>query len=264
MLLTDTWAAGDAYEPYIGRWSRRIAREFLAWLHLAAEASWVDVGCGTGALTESILASAAPDRVTSLDSSPGFASYAHRRVNDHRVAFAVADARALPLDRDSADVVVSALVINFIVQPELALFEMMRVARSGATVAAYVWDYAEGMQMLRIFWDAVVELDPAADAIDEGRRFPLCRPHALEALWRTAGLQDIEVAPLEVTTRFRDFGDFWQPFLGGQGPAPGYVASLDHTGRDRLRSRVMDRLPVAPDGSITLTARAWGVRGRRD
>jgi SAM-dependent methyltransferase len=265
VTATDNWSAGAAYEPYVGRWSRRVAREFLAWLGAPSEASWVDVGCGTGALTEAILAMSSPDRVLCIDAAPAFVTYARGRVGDTRTTFVVGDARALPLDRESADSVVSALMINFVPQPELALFEMVRVARDGGsgTVAAYVWDYAEGMQMMRHFWDAAIELDPDAAALDEGNRFPLCRPNALEALWTSAGLQQVETASLEIATRFRDFGDFWQPFLGGQGPAPGYVASLDDKRRERLRLRLREEIPVGADGTIQLTARAYAVRGRR-
>jgi SAM-dependent methyltransferase len=263
VTVTDRWSAGASYEPYIGRWSRRIAREFVAWLGVPAEVSWVDVGSGTGALTETILANAAPDHVIGLDSSPAFTGYSRERVDDGRAGFVVADARALPIERESADAVVSALMINFVSQPELALFEMTRIARAGATVASYVWDYGDGMQMLRAFWDAAIELDPQAAALDEARRFPLCRPQALEALWRSAGLQDVECMALEVPTRFRDFTDFWQPFLGGQGPAPGYVSSLATEQREALETRLRDELPAASDGGIQLTARAWAVRGRR-
>src|SRR5687767_9435338 len=110
---------------------------------------------------------------------------------------------------------------------------MVRVARVGGTVAAYVWDYAAGMQMIRLFWDAAVALDPAANALDEARRFPLCRPAALAALWRGAGLRDLQECAVEVPTRFRDFDDYWTPFLGGQGPAPSYVQRLAEDDRAR-------------------------------
>jgi hypothetical protein len=140
---------------------------------------------------------------------------------------------------------------------------MARVARSGAVVATYLWDYADGMQLLRAFWDAAVALDPEAAALDEGRRFPLCRPEALTTLWQRAPLRDVECRPLDVATRFASFDDLWTPFLGGQGPAPSYVASLDERRRARLRERLRERLPAAPDGAIPLTARAWAVRGVR-
>jgi hypothetical protein len=161
------------------------------------------------------------------------------------------------------DVVVSGLLLNFLPAPTAAVVGMARAARPGGTVAAYVWDYAGGMELLRTFWDAAVELDPSAGALDEGRRFPLCDPARLERLWRDAALTDVESTGLDVATPFQDFDDYWRPFLGGQGPAPSYVASLDDDRREALRERLRARLPAGADGRIALRARAWAVRGRR-
>jgi hypothetical protein len=139
--------------------------------------------------------------------------------------------------------------------------EFARVAKSGRVAAAYVWDYAEGMAMMRYFWDAATALDPAAADLDEGRRFPLCRPEPLRELWTDAGLDNVSVQAIEVSAVFADFDDYWRPFLGGQGPAPGYVMSLTEEHRRALRDLLRVRLPSAVDGSIQLTARAWAVRG---
>ena len=259
----DVWASGAAYEPYVGRWSRLVAREFLAWLGIAPGAEWLDIGCGTGALTEAILDRAAPARVRAIDASAGYVAYARAHTPNSRATFAVADARAVPWAAAAADAVVSGLVLNFVPQPDVALGEWARVARRGGVVAAYVWDYAEGMQLMRHFWDAAVALDPAAAALDEGRRFPLCQPAALEALWRDAALRDVAVRALVVQTPFRDFDDYWKPFLGGQGPAPSYAMTLDPERRERLRERTRAGLPIAADGTIAIEARAWAVRGIR-
>lgn len=259
----DVWAVGAAYEPYIGRWSRLVAREFLAWLAIPPKADWLDVGCGTGALSEAILANTDPACVCAVDASPGFVAYARHETRDHRAEFTVADARSLPWDSSSFDAIVSGLVLNFIPQPERALAELARVARPGATVAAYVWDYADGMQIIRQFWDAAIALDSRAVTLDEANRFPLCQPAALEALWRRTGLSDVTSRALDVPTHFRDFDDFWTPFLGGQGPAPSYTLSLDQSQRERLRERLRSALPTEADGAIALTARAWAIRGGR-
>ena len=140
---------------------------------------------------------------------------------------------------------------------------MVRVVRPGGIVAAYVWDYAGRMELMRYFWDAAVELDPAAGALDEGLRFPLCQPAPLAELFEGAGLQRVEGREIEVPTRFKDFDDYWSPFLGGQGPAPGYAMSLDEPRRAALRELIRSRLPIAADGSISLVARAFAVRGTR-
>ena len=260
---TDVWAIGAAYEPYIGRWSRLVAREFLAWLDVAPNAHWLDVGCGSGALTEAILACAAPARIGAIDASPAFAAYARSTTPDPRATFAAADARALPWAAASVDAIVSGLVINFVPQPERALTDMARVARPGAVIAAYVWDYAHGMQLIRHFWDAAVALDAGAAALDEAKRFPLCRPAALEELWRGAGLQSVTSCALDVPTYFNDFDDFWTPFLGGQGPAPSYAMSLDANRRELLRERLRSTLATDSNGAISLTARAWAIQGVR-
>ena len=257
------WASGNAYEPYVGRWSRLVAREFITWLAAAQNISWLDVGCGTGALTEAILGVSAPARVQAIDPSPSYIMFARKRVSDRRATFTVADARSLPQPAQSIDVVVSGLALNFIPKPEVALAEMTRVARGGGTVAVYVWDYAGQMQLMRYFWDAAVALDPSASAQDEGLRFPICNPVALEALFRGAGLQEVESRAIDVPTRFRDFDDYWKPFLGGQGPAPGYAMGLTESRRTALRERIRGALSVAGDGSIDLIARAWAVRGKR-
>jgi hypothetical protein len=138
----------------------------------------------------------------------------------------------------------------------------MRAAAPDGVVAAYVWDYAGRMELMRHFWDAAVALDPAATDLEEGVRFPICRPERLEALWRAGGLADVASRAIDVPTVFRDFDDYWSPFLGGQGPAPGYAMSLDEERRTALRERILAALPVAGDGSISLVARAWAVQGR--
>ena len=215
---TDAWDSGAAYEAYVGRWSRPVARGFVGWLAVPPGLRWLDVGCGTGALARTVLALAAPREVVGVDPSPAYVAFARERVKDPRARFEVGDARAMRADDASFDAVVSGLVLNFVPEPERALSEMARVARPGGVVAAYVWDYAEGMRMMRHFWDAAVELDPEAVELDEGRRFPLCAPEPLADLFRGAGLTDVEVRAIEVPTVFRDFDDYWPPFLGGQDP----------------------------------------------
>lgn len=258
----DVWAAGDLYEPYVGRWSRLVARDFLAWLDVSQQRDWLDVGCGTGALTEAILQQTQPRTVKGIDPSAGFVDHATAHISDSRALFVVGDAQALPVDTACVDAAVAGLVLNFVAQPPCALSEMVRAVRSNGVVAAYVWDYAGEMQLMRYFWDAAVSLDPTAVALDEGRRFPICQATPLADLFTGAGLTNVEVRHIDVPTRFRDFDDYWTPFLGGQAPAPGYAMSLSEERRGALRERIRSELPVANDGSISLIARTWAVRGR--
>jgi SAM-dependent methyltransferase len=258
---TDTWAAGKLYEPYVGRWSRLVAEEFLAWLQPSSNWEWLDVGCGTGALTEVILRSAYPSYVTGVDASAGFIDYARNHITDPRVTFRIADAQSLPVDLSHFDAAVAGLLLNFVPQPIIALHEMARVVRPGGLIGAYVWDYAGKMEMMRYFWDAAVALNPAATDLDEGRRFPLCAPGPLRELFAEGGLSEVQVRPIDVCMQFRNFNEFWHPFLGGQGPAPAYALSLSEDHRKALRDRIHARLPIAANGSIRLRARAWAIRG---
>lgn len=259
----DKWASGKLYEPYVGRWSRRVADVFLPWMRAPKRAAWLDVGCGTGALVDRILAGYAPRSVRGIDPSEGFLALAEETIDDPRVSFTVADAMKIPAASDTYEAVVSGLVLNFVPDPRVAAGEIARVLKRGGVAAAYVWDYAGAMQLMRHFWNAAGALDPAAVELDEGRRFPLCKPEPLRALWTQAGFRNVEVAAIDIETVFKDFDDYWTPFLSGQAPAPGYCSSLTEEARGRLRERLRASLPVALDGSIPLYARAWAVQGRR-
>ena len=257
------WASGKLYDPYVGRWSRRVADVFLPWMRAPRRAAWLDIGCGTGALVERILATTAPRSVKGIDPSEGFLEYAKESIEDPRVSFALADAMKLPGPNDTYEAVVSGLVLNFVPDPAVAVAEMARVLKRGGVAAAYVWDYGGAMQFMRHFWNAAAALDPAAAELDEGRRFPLCAPEPLRALWTGAGFRHVDVAAIDIETVFPNFEDYWTPFLSGQAPAPGYCMSLSEEARGRLRERLRESLPIAIDGSIPLYARAWAVQGRR-
>src|SRR3990172_8413820 len=212
----ESWTSGDAYEQFMGRWSRLVAREFVAWLGVDAGSRWLDIGCGSGALTRTALEIAPPAAVLGVEPSAGFVGAARRLTDDGRAEFAQGDACALPCRPGAFDAVVSGLVLNFVPDVGRALAEMRRALRPGGLAAAYVWDYAEGMQMLRHFWDAVGLLDPGGAPVDEGERFPICRPDSLAESFRSAGFDEIAVRRLVVATTFRPFDGHWGPFLGGQ------------------------------------------------
>jgi SAM-dependent methyltransferase len=173
----------------------------------------------------------------------------------------VGGADELPRTADGFDAVVSGLVLNFIPAPAQAVQSMISRLRPEGMLAAYVWDYAEGMQFLRIFWEEAAKLGVAASGLDERERFPLCHRESLEDLWAHEGLDAVESRGLEIDTPFPDFDSYWDPFLGGTGPAPSYVGSLHPTVREELKVRLRQRLSPDADGPIPLTARAWAVRG---
>jgi SAM-dependent methyltransferase len=257
----DSWAGGRTYDDYVGRWSRPVAREFVAWLDPQPGCRWLDVGCGTGALTEAVLLAAAPASVTGIDPSRDFVAYAAARSRDPRADFRRGTATDIPLRDAAVDVVVSGLVLNFVSDRPAALHEMRRVTRRGGTVAAYVWDYAGEMQLMRYFWEAAIDRDAAAAAADEAARFDFCRPGPLRHFFVDAGLLAVEVAPIVVRTVFANFDDYWTPFLRASAPAPAYARSLDEDDRVALRESLRRRLPVGADGTIALHAGAWAVRG---
>lgn len=258
----DAWQAGESYDLYMGRWSRKVAPQFLDWLNPADQLDWLDVGCGTGALSAAVVAHCNPASVTGVEPSDGFRQQARRNITDERAQFAQGDAQSLPIESGSKDIVVSGLVLNFVPDKEKALSEMMRVARKGATVAFYVWDYpGGGMEFMRAFWNAATALDPKASDLAEGKRFPFCTLDELKHIAATAGLKVEDGTAIEVPTVFKDFDDYWHPFTLGAGPAPGYCMSLDDASRHRLKEALQNNLPRNPDGSIPLKARAWALRG---
>lgn len=258
--VSDTWERGNPYELYIGRWSREVAPRFLAWLDPPADRRWLDVGCGTGALSAAIMASCAPASVIGADPSDGFLELAAQRLAGS-ARFVRGDAASLPVASASCDVVVSGLVLNFVPDLPAAIAEMIRVSAPGGTIAAYVWDYAGRMEIIKSFWDAAVSLDPAAARLHEGTRFPICAPAPLREAFERAGLLGVDTTALDLRAEFARFDDYWQPFLGGQGPAPANAMSLSEDRRAALRAKLEAALEARPNGPFALDARAWAVRG---
>ena len=258
--MSDLWQSGAGYEAYVGRWSRLVAQRFIANLAIPAGARWVDVGSGTGAVTETILQTADPESVVGVEPSDAFVSFARAQVTDLRARFEVGDGAALPLPRAAADAAVSGLVLNFVPDAVAMLGEMRRVTRAGGTVAVYVWDYADGMAIMRHFWDAAIEQDATVADKAESLRFEICRPDPLREAFAAAGMPDATVEAIDVPTVFRDFDDYWLPFLMATAPAPRHAMSRSDADREDLRRRLQARLPTQRDGSIHLTARAWAAR----
>lgn len=256
------WSSGAAYDPYMGRWSQAVAPQFLTWLALPVRASWVDVGSGTGALIRALLQEHQPTSVLGIERSEEYLAFARQHITDPRVAWQHGDAEHLPLEDGSWDGVVSGLVLNFVPHPDQAVREWRRVVRPHGTVAAYVWDYVDGMPMMRLFWEAVTALHLDEQADNEHRQFDQWTPTYLSQLWQQAGLKDIQTTNIEIPMVFPDFDAYWTPFLGGQGPAPQYLMALPEASRMRLRDTLHASLPMRADGSLHLRARARAISGR--
>jgi len=260
-LIPDNWTAGSTYEDFMGRWSRKLAPRFVSWIGAPSNLHWLDVGCGTGALTGAICDHADPASVIGCDPAEPFIEYARTHASDVRASFVVAGTGSLPRRAGGYGSVASMLALNFFPDPAAGVGEMLSATVPRGTVSACVWDYAGKMEFLRIFWDTVAAIDPGARELDEGRRFPLCRPEALGALFRDAGLRDVSCEAIDIRTEFAGFDDYWRPLLGGTGPAPSYVKSLDGDGQKALAGKLERALPGGAGGRIGLTARAWAVRG---
>lgn len=259
--MKDKWASSDSYEYFMGRWSRLVAKSFINWLSPAIGLKWLDIGCGPGVLGDAIIKNCEPAELTAIDQSEAFVNAAKEQLG-RNAHCRVGDALHLPVEDLSVDITVSGLVLNFVPEPEKALAEMKRVTVPGGVVALYIWDYAGKMDFLSYFWEVAAELNPEASALHEAKRFPGTNADTLEALFSRAGFVETIVDPIEIETHFFNFDDYWKPFMGGQGPAPTYLSSLDEQARDNLRVALNERLPIQPDGSVPMLARAWAVKSQ--
>jgi len=252
----------EAYERFMGRWSRLLAPLLVDFANPPNSGYVLDVGSGTGALAFAIAKLRVRCHVLGIDPSNEYIRYASsKNPFPDRVRFQVGDAQQLLLSDATFQASLSLLVFNFIPNSKKALRDVCRITKPGGCVSAAVWDYGERMRMLRTFWDAAVSIDPTAGQFDE-RHMPLCREGELGELWKQSGLASVEERPLDITMRFESFADYWEVFLLGQGPAGAYVRNSNGERRQSLREEVKRRLDVtAEDAPFSLPARAWAVRG---
>lgn len=245
--------AAEAYDRFMGRYSRHLAPQLADLAGIAAGQRALDVGCGPGALTTELVARLGPDAVSAVDPSPPFVAAARER--HPGVTVLQASAESLPFDAASFDATLAQLVVHFMPEPVAGLREMARATRHGGVVAACVWDYGGGQGPLGPFWDVARELDPV---VTDESRLPGAREGHLVELFEASGLRQVSQAALSVSQEHPSFEDWWEPFTAGVGPAGAYVAGLPPDRQAELRDRCRALLPDAP---FTLTARAWAARG---
>ena len=255
------FSASTDYERFMGRWSRRLAPEYIAFAGVKNGDRVLDVGTGTGSLAFALEAALTSSEIVGVDPSEGFISYAQKNARSGRTHFETGDAQALRFQDNSFDHSMALLVMNFIPDHNKAIGEMRRVTRPQGVVSACVWDYDAGMQMLRFFWDEAVALDPAIEPKDE-RHMKLSREGQLGELWKRAGLVNVQEKPVSIDQPYESFDDYWGPFLKGAGPGGAYVVSLSDERRRELETRLRKRLlGDRENGAFVLKARAWCVRG---
>lgn len=255
------FAASAGYERFMGRWSRLLAPPYVAFAGVKNGDRVLDVGTGTGSLAGAVEASMPTSEIVGVDPSEGFIAYAQKHVASARAHFEVGDAQALKFKDAAFDNTLALLVMNFIPDANKAIAEMRRVTRPQGVVSACVWDYDDGMQMLRFFWDEAVALEPAIEPKDE-RHMKLSHRGELGDLWRKAGLINVKEQPLVIDQAYSSFNDYWEPFTKGAGPGGAFVVSLSEDRRQQLEARMRKRLlGDRQDGPFTLKARAWCVRG---
>ncbi len=257
----DVFDSASAYDAFMGRWSRLVAKPVVDWLAIRSGQVWLDVGAGTGVLTQVILDEAAPKKIVAIDLSEHYLEHARRTIRDERVEFKQGNASSISFEAVEFDVVVAGLVLNFVPSPELAMQGMKEVVRENGTIAAYVWDYGDRMEMMRHFWDAAKAVDASAAKFYSETQYSICDPRNLRALFESARLTNIDVVPIDVQTRFANLDDFWLPFLGAQGSASKYLRTLDGEKRNAIRGQLLRQLPIESDDQIHLTARAWAIKG---
>ena len=250
----------DAYDRHAGRYSPALAAQLMRVAEIRAGQTALDVGCGPGALTRALADALGPEAVSAIDPSPPFVEACRHRVPGADIRLGKSE--DLPFGDAAFDAVLSQLVVNFMTDPVAGVSEMRRVAKPGAMVAAVTWDYAEGMTLLRKFWDAARLTDPEGAAQrDEAAVMRFATRSELEGLWRNAGLADVRSGELNVSAEYESFDDLWDPLGRGVGPAGAYAVALAPRRRASLRSE-LHRLLGSPKGPFTLPGRAWYVSGR--
>ena len=262
-MNSNNWSSKLLYDNFMGKWSRLIAQKFLLWLRETNNVntkSWLDVGCGTGALTYEIANNFSPSHILGLDPSP---EYLPNNTMQDIIEFMVGNSSQIPVNGEIYDYVVSGLALNFMDDKAASIGEMKRVLKHTGCLALYVWDYSGQMEFLRIFWDAAGEIKPEAKKLDEGVQFPVCKKPALIKLFTESQLKEIKLTELIIDTKFKDIEDYWKPFLGGQGPAGSFLISLNESDRKLIKYKIMKHLGISKDEPINLKARAYAIQGKK-
>lgn len=258
-----TYSNPAAYEQLMGRWSARLAPLFVRFAGVGDGQRILDVGCGTGSLSRSLLASGKAIRVVGVDPAEDYVAFARQAAADSRAMFQVGAAESLPFADGSFDAAMALLVLQEFDDPGRAAREMVRTTRRGGTVAACLWDFLDGMPMFSLFWQAAEAAAPETVARRRAEHPPSrFGPQALAELWTGAGLTEVRTAGLELSQEFGSFEDFWLPFLTEATPTSEFAMAVNRETRGELANTLRRIIPrVQSDGSFALPARALAVSG---
>jgi ubiquinone/menaquinone biosynthesis C-methylase UbiE len=253
------FSAVDAYDRYVGRYSPKLARKLIAVSGIGAGSTALDVGCGTGALTAELVTVLGALSVSAADPSEAFAEACRQRLPD--VDVRIAPAEALPFNDQAFGASFAQLVVPFMKDAVAGVTEMRRVTRRGGPITAAVWDYADGMTLIRTFWDAAISVVADAARARDETNMRWGTPAELADLWTRVGLTNVQTSAAVVGAEYESFEDLWWPLERGVGPAGAYVVSLGDDDRAALKDKLRNLLGVS-DTPFELTARAWVVVGR--
>jgi trans-aconitate methyltransferase len=261
-ITTPSWDDTKGYELYVGRWSRFISKDFIYWLKPDAGLEWLEVGCGTGALTSAILEKANPKQITAIDKSGSYIKQAMSDIIADNVIFLERGFESLP-SNETFDIITSGLVLNFLPDIKDSFQQMANKLKPAGQLSAFVWDYAGHYQPMRHFWDAAKEVSPIAQKFDAGVKFSICNEIKLTDLFQSAGLTNIRFTTLERIATFQSFDDYWLPIASAQGSVTEFMSSLNDPQTQKLKELLKQRLPIAINGEIKLIINALAIAGTR-
>ena len=257
----ERWDNTAGYEMYVGRWSSLISKDFVNWLNPKPGMKWLEIGCGTGALTKVIAENCSPSYLLAIDKSDSYLRNARKNINTNNVSFLNTDLNSHLLLNEEFDNITSGLLLNFVPQIDDLLLNLMSHLTSGGQTSSFVWDYGGHYQPMRHFWDSAKEVVEGAEKFDAGTKFSICKKEKLIQLFKTLGLMDVEFTNIESIATFKDFDDYWIPIVAAQGSVAEFISTLSAIQKKDLENIIRHRLPIALNGEIKLIINALAVKG---
>jgi SAM-dependent methyltransferase len=259
---TEKWDNTQGYEMYVGRWSSLLSIDFVNWLNARSNLKWLEIGCGTGALTKAIAEKCTPSYLLAIDKSDSYIEKAKENVNSGNVSFLNIDINSCPLN-EKFHYITSGLVLNFVPKFGDMLRKLMNNLEPGGEISSFVWDYGGHYQPMRHFWNAACEIIPGSEKFDAGRNFDICTKENLIRLFEGIGLNDIQFTTIERIATFQNFDDYWLPIISAQGSVTEFISTLKEAEKEKLKEHLKRKLPIAFNGEIKLVISVLAAKGRK-